>query len=798
MPFSIGERFKSISSGSKDTAAAAPRKPQYDVDLVTLLTDPQRQDLLQLITAATEVMRTSLLHTFDPAPPKVKNKSKDSPSSPAPSTPVDGSETPITTTTTPPSTEEENNTPTPKLSVSPNPYNTDPKESVALSRLRHEATASFDHWQQDLLTRIYDILNPPDLDSRVGTAAHMQDVVGSTSTNAQSSQLLSEPEGREGEGGEPHPLENNIENSRFPAVPTGLTTSLPDPAKPLILHSILLLILSLETYDARSRTLLRILSTSLGLPPLTVVTLEKSVAKTLVTAAKSQNNGNNNTGTMSADASRERQKANNKWNRRIKIGIAGVAGAAVIGITGGLAAPLVAAGIGTVMSGIGLGATAAAGYLGALAGSGALVGALFGAYGGKMTGEMMKRYAQEVEDFGFVKVKPGVPDPIGGTEPSSSGSSNRGRDENEEPGPPLPPRPKSESPPPPPLPRRPTSSSPATTFDEIEANVHKNNNHANNPENTAEDASRLSLTIGISGWITDPTHFVTPWRSLSSHTEVYALRWESTALMDLGNALTTILKSYGFAYLKIEILKRTVLATLMMALWPIALLRLGQVVDNPFNIVKTRAEKAGKILADALINRVQGNRPVTLVGYSLGSRVIYSALVELAERRAFGLIENVYMLGSAAPSSGDGWIKVRSVVSGRVVNVFSEKDYILGFLYRTSAVQFGVAGLQSVKWPDGVESVDMSDSVEGHLRYRFLVGDIIGHIGGSELVDWKIVEEEKIKAEELRKQEENMEKEVREKEGHGEKELEETAERLEREQGQKNVVKDVAQMRIAS
>ncbi|KAF3290890.1 hypothetical protein TWF970_000151 [Orbilia oligospora] len=778
MPFGIGERFKS-GGASKDAAAAAgSKKPQYDVDLVSLLTDPQRQDLLHLITAATEVMRASLLHTFDPAPPKSKTKEPSSTSSP--STPPDtGTETGTpAATTTPPlakEEEEENNSssPAPKPSVSPNPYSIDPKEKTSMSRLRHEAIASFDHWQQDLLTRIYDIMNPPDLDSRVGTAAHMQDVVGSTADGQPStstSQLLEEFKGEE-----PHVLDNNIENTRFPAIPTGLTTSLPDPAKPLILHSILLLILSLETYDARSRTLLRILSTSLSLPPLTVVNLEKSIAKTLVTAAKSGQNGDN--GDMSADSSRERQKANNKWNRRLKIGIAGVAGAAVIGITGGLAAPLVAAGIGTVMSGIGLGATAAAGYLGALAGSGALVGALFGAYGGKMTGEMMKRYAQEVEDFGFLKVKPGVPDPI---ENLSGSKHENGKEEEEEPGPPLPPRPSSSSMSPP-LPPRPSSSSPshpATTFDEIQANNNKNNTI---PDPTAEDASRLSLTIGISGWITDPSHFITPWRSLSSHTEVYALRWESTALMDLGNALTTMLKTYGFAYLKIEIIKRTVLATLMAALWPIALLKLAQVVDNPFNIVKTRAEKAGKILADALINRVQGNRPVTLVGYSLGSRVIYSALVELAERRAFGLVENVYMLGSAIPSTGDGWVKVRSVVSGRVVNVFSEKDYILGFLYRTSAVQLGVAGLQNVKWPDGVESVDMSESVEGHLRYRFLVGDIVGHIGGSELVDWKIVEEEKIKAEELKKQEETMEKEVREKEGHGEKELEEAAERIEKE-----------------
>lgn len=58
-----------------------------------------------------------------------------------------------------------------------------------------------------------------------------------------------------------------------------------------------------------------------------------------------------------------------------------------------------------VMGGLGLGATAAAGYLGSLAASSVLVGGLFGAYGGRMTGKMMDQYAREVEDFAFVPVR---------------------------------------------------------------------------------------------------------------------------------------------------------------------------------------------------------------------------------------------------------------------------------------------------------------------------------------------------------------------------------------------------------
>ena len=63
---------------------------------------------------------------------------------------------------------------------------------------------------------------------------------------------------------------------------------------------------------------------------------------------------------------------------------------------------------------------------------------------------------------------------------------------------------------------------------------------------------------------------------------------------------------------------------------------------------------------------------------------------------------------------------MRSVVAGRLVNVYSSNDYVLGFLYRTSSVQYGVAGLQKIEGLAGIENVDVSDTVSGHLRYRYL------------------------------------------------------------------------------
>lgn len=172
-----------------------------------------------------------------------------------------------------------------------------------------------------------------------------------------------------------------------------------------------------------------------------------------------------------------------------------------------------------------------------------------------------------------------------------------------------------------------------------------------------------------------------------------------------------------------------VFSSLLDALWPIGLLKISKIIDNPWSVGMVRADKAGAVLADAIINKVQGERGITLIGYSLGARMIYTCLMSLAEKRAFGLVENVVMMGTPAPSDAHVWCALRSVVAGRLVNVYSESDYILGFLYRTSSVQYGVAGLQRIQGTDGVENVDVSDKVSGHLRYQYLVGSILKHIG---------------------------------------------------------------------
>ncbi|KAF2622664.1 DUF726-domain-containing protein [Macroventuria anomochaeta] len=550
------------------------------------------------------------------------------------------------------------------------------KEEIAkpeVQALKKEMLQYFDEWRGKVISRIGEVVNSREEAREQTKHVEIHKVEGLAKMSEAETTSLKDLSQKDKD-------EDTAFKERYPAVDSQLAR-LDEAQRALILHSLVLILLSLKHYSAHSRTLLLYLTSSLHLNLSILKKDEETVAQGLLEAASQQ---------LNADAETKKAAEASQTARKWKVGLASVAGAALIGVTGGLAAPLLAAGVGSIMGGLGLGATAAAGYLGTLAGSSVLVGGLFGAYGARMTGDAMDAYARQVEDFAFL-------------------------------------------------------------------NIHR----SQDPSKQDNEARRLRVAIAVSGWLRKPEEVVAPWRYIGKGTEGFALRWELEALLKLGHSLETFITSAAWGYAKKKIIEQTVFAAINAAMWPLGLLKIATVLDNPFSVAKFRADKAGEVLADALINKVQGERPVTLVGYSLGARLIYSCLQRLAERKAFGLIENVVLLGAPCPSDTADWRKMRSVVSGRVVNVFSTQDYILGFLYRTSSVQLGVAGLQPILGIRGVQNVDVTELVDGHLQYRFITGSILRKIG---FEDVDIAEVEKAELE-MTKQKEKEEAERRKNEG---------------------------------
>jgi hypothetical protein len=675
--------------GSRDTPQDNQKSEEQGASLTTVLpTEEDRGALTLLVADCTEVMRQNVIDVFDA---KQTGQQYDTLTN---MEPVTGDQA-IFNPDVEPGTVDVS-----AMDKAKRELDAREKEvkSAKMQELKKAALTYFDDWREHVILRVGEVVNSKEkaeaqkTNSRPKTekpgSANKRTAGGASPSQSQHDKNVEEALARMYP-----PIDNTFKK-------------LPHEKRALILNSMLLLLLSLEHYHAHSRTLLLYLTSSLGLPPSVLADDEGKVARGLLAAAE----------TMRADEETKKRQEEGSDMRKWKVGLATVGGAVLIGVTGGLAAPLLAAGLGTVMGGLGLGATAGAAYLGTLAGSSVIVGGLFGAYGGRMTGKMMDQYAREIEDFAFLPI----------------------------------------------------------------IAYHK-------PRKVDKEYRRLRVAIGISGWLTEKDDVLAPWMILGTGMEGFALRFELEALMNIGNSLTSMIKSAAWGVAKNEIIKRTVFASLSAGLWPLALLKVSRLLDNPWSVASSRATKAGEVLADALINKAQGERPVTLIGYSLGARVIYTCLQKLAERKAFGLVESVVLIGAPAPSTSAEWRSIRAVVSGRVVNVYSTNDYILAFLYRSSSIQYGVAGLQAIAGVKGVENVDVSDLVTGHTSYRFLTGTILQKIGFEEVDQEELEREVKaLKAEEAKQEQARQTSEKTEQASSEKVVSDEQVEDLEKEIEQKN------------
>lgn len=343
----------------------------------------------------------------------------------------------------------------------------------------------------------------------------------------------------------------------------------------------------------------------------------------------------------------EKSKRNRykKIRRYTAIGLATLGGGAVLGLTGGLAAPFIGAGIGTI---IGAGGAAAISSTAGIA----VVGSMFGVAGAGLTGFKMQKRIGDIEEFAFESLSEG---------------------------------------------------------------------------------SHLHITIAISGWLTkeDPAEFMEPWRTLYHSREQYVLRYESTYLLELGQAMDYLLQ-FALSMAVQETLKYTILAGIISAItWPTSLLTLASIIDNPWGVCCRRSAEVGRQLAEVLVQRQHGKRPVTLIGFSLGARVIYYCLEELVKRKgSAGVVQDAIFLGAPVPGHGKEWKEFRHVVSGRIINGYCSGDWLLRFLYRSSTGTMRIAGLSPVDWQDRrMFNFDLSDIVAGHMDYAKKMDVILRLLG---------------------------------------------------------------------
>uniref|UniRef100_A0A0N4ZD18 Transmembrane and coiled-coil domain-containing protein 4 n=1 Tax=Parastrongyloides trichosuri TaxID=131310 RepID=A0A0N4ZD18_PARTI len=348
----------------------------------------------------------------------------------------------------------------------------------------------------------------------------------------------------------------------------------------------------------------------------------------------------------------KRARLKNERNKKIKryalIGVAGVVGGTLIGLTGGLAAPLIASGAGAIVG------TSLTAGLATTAGA-AILGIGFGVAGAGLTGYKMKTRIGNIEQFEFLPI------------------SNK---------------------------------------------------------------QSLHTLLTVTGWIRedDVDEFVKPWRNLRVSGEEYTLVYESEHLLTLGQSLKLLLKTIAGAAVE-KALQKTILAGLLNAVaWPMAILSVADIIDNPWHVCMSRSEEVGEILADVIIKRQHGQKPLNLIGFSIGARVIYYCLLKLADmENSQGIIENVILLGAPVSASPEQWENASNVVSGQIINGYSTTDWILKFLYRTMNVQFSIAGITPIEvrcfYKEKIINRDLTKFVNGHLKYAISIDNIMNELG---------------------------------------------------------------------
>lgn len=408
-----------------------------------------------------------------------------------------------------------------------------------------------------------------------------------------------------------------------------------------VLCDLFLILIADSVYDARSRTLLERVGSYLAVPWLDISRFEKRVTEAL----EMQESVNKETWDEAAHMEDRRKRARNR--RLMMMGLATVGGSLVIGLSAGLLAPVIGAGLAAGFTTIGV--TGTSSFLAGVGGA-AVIGSTGVVTGGTIGVRAANRRTGAVKTFEY----------------------------------------------------RP---------------LHNN--------------KRVNLIVTVAGWLNGKVDDVRlPFSTVDPVMgDIYSIHWEPDMLTSMGQTIQ-ILATEALTQGLQQLLGSTILITLMAALQlPVVLTKLSYFIDNPWSVSLARADLAGLILADSLIDRNLGARPITLVGFSIGSRVIFSALKELSKKGAIGIIQNVYLFGSPIVFKKDEYLQARSIVSGRFVNGYATNDWILGYLFRATGGGISrVTGLAKVELPD-IENFDVTEFVPGHMAYRKAMPRVLREVG---------------------------------------------------------------------
>jgi len=122
------------------------------------------------------------------------------------------------------------------------------------------------------------------------------------------------------------------------------------------------------------------------------------------------------------------------------------------------------------------------------------------------------------------------------------------------------------------------------------------------------------------------------WTRLYGTADIHTVTWESKMLSSLCHIVEKMAFEISGQATRVALQFSVIGAVLSAVMVPSVLATFTKFIDDPYQIVVIRADEAGRELAKCLLQSDE-RRPVTLVGFSFGARVIYSCLRELARQQ---------------------------------------------------------------------------------------------------------------------------------------------------------------------
>jgi len=150
--------------------------------------------------------------------------------------------------------------------------------------------------------------------------------------------------------------------------------------------------------------------------------------------------------------------------------------------------------------------------------------------------------------------------------------------------------------------------------------------------------------------------------------------------------------------------------------------RIAALVDaNSWRRALRNAQTAGRALCRYLMAHrrdAPGDRYV-LMGNSLGAGVVFVSLACLADAGIDDAVDSAHLLGGAVTNDTEAWRHALRAVTGAVWNYYSPNDEVLAYLYPVATLFANApAGRSPITGVRGVENIDVSARVSGHLNYK--------------------------------------------------------------------------------